>query len=251
MRRARVIAAASLGVTLAAITLASCTGDLFHTTSDWETLCQLSPTSAECLPPKEAGPDAPKIDAGLDVCKEYCDEDFDACHAHYDIDRDKGTLINECRAACGMLLGSPEDRIDDRNSFTCRLARDADAKKNGVADCSGASLAGDGICGDNCDSYCQIITACPDAFGGSDGGFTDHTNCVTTCRAWGGHDQPYYYDDGCVYTQFDCFFSYAITAVSDSSMCHLALPGNKLCGPTNTSPCPGLDGGTDAKQDAK
>ncbi|MBI5535459.1 MAG: hypothetical protein HY898_22205 [Deltaproteobacteria bacterium] len=47
---------------IAAMTLAGCSSDLFHSTS-WQNLCELDPANPGCESPMDAGPDAEQ-DAG-------------------------------------------------------------------------------------------------------------------------------------------------------------------------------------------
>jgi hypothetical protein len=93
--------------------------------------------------------------------------------------------INEqtCLAACATWpVGREGDETGD--SLACRLhhvAEITDPTSMEAADhCSHTGPAGDGVCGSNCEGYCDLVQA---SCTGGDRLYADRATCLAACRA--------------------------------------------------------------------
>ncbi len=111
-----------------------------------------------------------------DSCADYCSRVQDACVGADAVYTGDAT----CLGVCGALPpGSPGDEIG--NSVECRLqqARYALETAEPAVHCPGAGPGGDGICGQNCESYCVLLQRlCPARF---DATFDGLAACATAC----------------------------------------------------------------------
>jgi hypothetical protein len=86
------------------------------------------------------------------LCQEYCSTVTRACTEEYAVYGNEA----QCLAVCGLLEeGTASDGVG--NTVGCRLnaARDISTEP---ADCRFAGPGGAGVCGDNCDSYCELMS---------------------------------------------------------------------------------------------
>lgn len=101
------------------------------------------------------------VDAAMDAgepspCQTYCDEVLSACTGRYKPYADEAT----CLAACALMPeGDLEEATPLGNSVACRLrqARLAGTTKEFWDHCVPAGPGGGGVCGDNCEGYCQLF----------------------------------------------------------------------------------------------
>jgi hypothetical protein len=92
-------------------------------------------------------------------CKEYCATVMDACTG----DDAQYTTEEICLGVCAQ-LDPGDDEDTHNNTVACRLFYANDAKRE-HASCAAAGPGGDGVCGTDCEAYCQLFPAvCPNDF---------------------------------------------------------------------------------------
>jgi len=83
----------------------------------------------------------------------------------------------DCLAVCASFpAGSPNDQSG--NSFYCRNYHAGNATSNPSVHCPHAGPAGDGVCGSNCDGYCNIMMKHCSSVSGA---YTSLSDCTTKC----------------------------------------------------------------------
>jgi hypothetical protein len=109
-------------------------------------------------------------------CEVYCSTVADSCTAEDAVFTNRST----CLAYCERL--PPGDEGDaEGNSVACRLTQAELAAATGEPDvhCPLAGPGGDGTCGDNCESYCDVFAGvCTTRF---EQGYADVADCVDAC----------------------------------------------------------------------
>jgi hypothetical protein len=95
----------------------------------------------------------------------------------------------QCKAVCKVLdLGVTGD--ESGNTLRCRRYHSYAALGDATTHCSHAGPTGDGTCGSNCESYCQLVQhACPSKFGAAfpdAAGTSDLRQCQTSCEGLDG-----------------------------------------------------------------
>jgi hypothetical protein len=132
--------------------------------------------------------DDPGAGDPLPSCNLYCTEIMKNCGG----DRQQYENQSQCEKVCSLLdLGNPED--GEVNTIGCRLRRARSAAT--AEDCLAAGPFGGGVCGNRCQSYCQILGKhCPGVPGSP---FEDQGSCAEACgRA------PYVFDPNDIESSF-------------------------------------------------
>ncbi|HEX3594142.1 MAG TPA: hypothetical protein VHU80_03545 [Polyangiaceae bacterium] len=108
------------------------------------------------------------------LCADYCAKAIANCTGDFEL----YPSLSFCLAVCKAL--PPGTRTDiTGNTVGCRLhlAESAAAIEKSF-NCSAAGPGGNGVCGDNCDSWCTIEAAiCPTIYASND-------DCLTACRTF-------------------------------------------------------------------
>ncbi|HVJ90206.1 MAG TPA: hypothetical protein VM580_10420 [Labilithrix sp.] len=119
----------------------------------------------------------PRADSGADadqLCGEYCESVLRNCTG----DNRAFDNRDQCLKVCALL--PPGKEGDQTNSVACRLPQ----AKAGVAKatCANASAFGGEICGNRCDTFCDLVsTICIEPLGQS-APFPSKADCVETCQ---------------------------------------------------------------------
>ena len=95
------------------------------------------------------------------ACVTYCDAIMSACTAGDQQYTNKANCLNSCKAIPPGMMGDKSG-----NTLACRTYHSGLAAMAGNAKthCPHAGPGGDGVCGSNCEGYCQIATMyCTDA----------------------------------------------------------------------------------------
>jgi hypothetical protein len=112
-------------------------------------------------------------------CKEYCDLVNDTCKP----DGTKAAFANPsyCEGLCPHMLKVTDGPTAKTNTFDCRLAQArtaATVAPDNAGECRSVGAGGDGACGSNCESYCQLY----DAVCGSIAGLSRGPTCLRECQ---------------------------------------------------------------------
>jgi hypothetical protein len=153
-----------LGLT-AFVLLAACRGD-FESTGGSE-------TSAD--------------DAKTELCEDYCTNIGDTCTGDFS----QYGATQQCLDTC-MTLDTGNEGDELGNSIECRLHYALQAAENPEDNCRSAGPGGDGVCGSNCEGFCQIQSV---ACTGDLQQFPTITDCVAACN---GFDASIPYDSSVV-----------------------------------------------------
>jgi hypothetical protein len=95
--------------------------------------------------------------AGADtfgLCPEYCKQVTDRCTADYAVYGD----MTECSSVCMNLDQGTRKDGSGSNTVGCRLNAALAISTEPAVDCPIAGPGGSGTCGDNCDSYCTLMS---------------------------------------------------------------------------------------------
>jgi hypothetical protein len=95
-------------------------------------------------------------------CQEYCDEVLANCTGEFAVYTTEVTCLGTC-----ALLDPGEAIEPSGNTVACRLdqAKKAASTEEPNVHCPSAGPGGNGVCGDNCESYCSLYEqSCPDEF---------------------------------------------------------------------------------------
>ena len=105
-------------------------------------------------------------------CDAYCDLMLTHCEDAY-------PSRDNCVRSCEALPRAADD--SDQNSVECRFKYATQASSSGDdADCDAASHGGGGVCGEVCDTYCNLVqTNCTDA----NAIYADRPTCEAVCEA--------------------------------------------------------------------
>lgn len=123
--------------------------------------------------PPDAQVDGPAAEAG-DRCGEYCDAVAANCAGPLRaFDNPK-----QCLATCALM---PRGKEGDRtNSVECRLP--AARAGGGRETCANASAFGGGVCGDRCDTFCELVDRnCIEPLG-ANAPYATKPDCVEACQ---------------------------------------------------------------------
>lgn len=109
------------------------------------------------------------------TCANYCNTVMTNCTGAHQLYLTNDTCLNSCATfPPGTLADS------SGNTLGCRL-HFAAASDTDPTQCTHAGPGGDGVCGQNCVGYCQIVMryCAPPALPGTI--YTDENDCLTTC----------------------------------------------------------------------
>lgn len=149
-------------------------------------------------------------------CRDYCKLIAVACqgdHAVYE----PGA---QCEKACEALEPGDSTEQVGVNSIGCRRNHAYNAMLAAPEmHCTHAGPAGEGVCGDNCDSYCRLLeAACEDDF-------TTTDECLEECKALDGSamGSPYALADIEDGNNFQCRLRAVVRAFVDPEQCESAI----------------------------
>jgi hypothetical protein len=173
-------------------------------------------------PAADAAPGQPDAAAGPDdggtsaSCEQYCADITAACvgevKQYFDLE--------ECLASCAQFPpGRPGDQTGD--SLACRAYHAQLAVSDPDPHCYHAGPSGNGVCGDPCDGYCDIMLAvCPAEF-------ADDAACMTACAEL-PDPRPYSTQESRTDT-VACRLFHATRAAVDDAHCGGASPDSTVC----------------------
>lgn len=137
----------------------------------------------------DGGPDEDDAgnDAGVEYenpstaeCKAYCDQLDESCNPM--TGNAAFATKDYCPGVCSHMQRT-KDKSKTGNTFDCRVEQADHARAVGVIDngneCKAAGAGGDGTCGTNCESYCQLYAEICAAFPA----LQRNDTCVTECEA--------------------------------------------------------------------
>lgn len=112
-------------------------------------------------------------------CKEYCDLVNSTCKP----DSPTAAFANPsyCEGLCPHMQKVTEGPIAKTNTFDCRLAQVRTAgtvAPDNESECRSVGAGGDGACGSNCESYCQLF----EAVCGAVPGLSRGSACLSECQ---------------------------------------------------------------------
>ncbi len=115
-----------------------------------------------------------------DVCANYCELMTANCSG----DNRQYRTAGQCEAVCDALdIGKKGD--EEGNTAYCRVHFVKEAEESPGIHCPAAGPGGDGVCGDNCESFCYLQTA---ICSGDDRQYPTITECVTECEEFDQSD---------------------------------------------------------------
>jgi hypothetical protein len=132
---------------------------------------------------RKLDPDAESAHANSKQCKDYCATVMANCTG----DNAVYTTEELCLGVCGAL--KPGDESEPLgNTVACRARQASLATEEPSVNCIAAGPGGNGICGTDCDAYCQIFPKiCP-----NDYEYTSTKDCLQACS--GLIEQPDRFD---------------------------------------------------------
>jgi hypothetical protein len=143
-------------------------------------------------PPWCGGPEVPDA---RQTCEDYCTVNLAACQDEFKVYDD----LAQCRKACEAF--EPGDlAVNKGNNTACRKLHSYNAAvyANPRAHCPHAGPGGAGVCGDDCESLCQLLEqACPAEYDSEYGGSA--STCRSECDSARKAD-PNYKDNGADYS---------------------------------------------------
>lgn len=126
----------------------------------------------------DAGPDAAVAD-----CEAYCDR----MQAHCSGDNTQYTSRSQCVASCAA-LPQGEPGATSGNSLECRSYHAGAALGDPATPCTHGGPGGDGVCGSNCEGFCQLVIA---TCTGANEVYASFNDCLVDC---GGLDDSEPFD---------------------------------------------------------
>jgi hypothetical protein len=149
-------------------------------------------------------------------CRDYCKLIAVACQGDLAV-YEPG---EQCEKACEALDPGDSTQQVGVNSIGCRRNHTYNAMLGGAdKHCTHAGPAGEGVCGDNCESYCTLLkAACGDDF-------TTDDECVEECQTLDGSApmSPYAINDIEDGNNFQCRLRAAVRAFVDPKECESAI----------------------------
>ncbi|HEU5055646.1 MAG TPA: hypothetical protein VFU21_03950 [Kofleriaceae bacterium] len=173
-------------------------------------------------PAEDAAPDD-RADAGSGVdagpsatCEEYCTVLTDACQDSFRQYRD----LETCLASCALFPpGQAGDESGD--SVACRAHHAELSLAEPDPHCYHAGPSGDGVCGDPCDGYCDLmVPTCQQIY-------ADDGECMAVCAGF-PDPRPYTVHEDRVDTAA-CRLVHATRATVDDGHCGSAGPDSSTC----------------------
>jgi hypothetical protein len=117
----------------------------------------------------------PALDQTDAPCDRYCDRAIENCQGQDAVYTSKDVCLSLCAS---MPPGDPGATTG--HSAQCRLHAAELAPAEPSFYCPGAGPGGNGVCGDNCETFCQMIElVCT----GENTGYADRDACLTDCAA--------------------------------------------------------------------
>jgi len=118
-------------------------------------------------------------------CQAYCDTVLENCRGDHAVYTTRTTCLGVCNA---LDPGNPDEPFG--NTLACRYEQAVAAEDAPDELCPAAGPPGDGVCGDDCEAYCDLLAqACPDEFAAL-------SDCEDSCAALtdaGPYDVTTYY----------------------------------------------------------
>jgi hypothetical protein len=213
-----VLPAATLAATAALLTVASCGSS--SASADLAVEDGSIRKDGGLVEPAEGGTyDASGPPGPAPECAAYCSLVMDSCsgaHAQY-------ASAQECLAFCSRLPAGKAG-ASDGNSIACRqFYAGSPARLDALAYCLAAGPFGGGVCGDRCQSFCELTlsTCSPDAGEAPYGSYPD---CQSTCTGFvyrdggtdGGGEPPTGPGAG---NTLNCRLFYTRAAVTSGAAC--------------------------------
>src|SRR5688500_18287338 len=93
----------------------------------------------------------PNVNPATPQCQRYCSDVMSACTAENAVYVDEAL----CLGVCAQLEpGDPLEPVG--NTVACRARQAAIAKAEPAEHCRAAGPGGDGVCGSDCEAYCEL-----------------------------------------------------------------------------------------------
>jgi hypothetical protein len=106
-------------------------------------------------------------------CKDYCSTVLANCTGEYAVYNDMPGCLGFCRHLDAGASVEPEP-----NTVACRARQAEFAEREPEVHCKAAGPGGNGVCGSDCDAYCQVYPeVCPDTYE-----YPDTKSCLKACR---------------------------------------------------------------------
>jgi hypothetical protein len=213
-----VLPSAALAATAAVLSVASCGSSSVNSDLAVED-ASLRKDGGRVEPAEGGTYDASGPPGPAPECAAYCSLVMESCsqaHAQY-------ASTQECLAFCSRLPPGKAG-ASEGNSVACRqFYAGSPARLDAVAYCLAAGPFGGGVCGDRCQSFCELTldTCSPDA---GDAPYTSYPDCQGTCIGYayrdggvdGGGEPPTGPAAG---NTLNCRLFYARTAVTTGTGC--------------------------------
>jgi hypothetical protein len=150
------------------------------------------------------------------TCAEYCKYVTLNCHDVNAMYKDEATCLANCPA---IPVGSASDL--DGNSLGCRIHHAHAALDLPSAYCTPAGPGGDGVCGTNCEGFCQLaMEFCPETW-------SDAAACAQDCATF---DPSVWYSANVVTgNSLACRMFYATMAAVDPTHCAAIKKESATC----------------------
>jgi len=117
----------------------------------------------------------PALDQAQAPCQRYCDLVTENCQGHDAVYTSKDV----CLSLCGSMPPG-EPGMTSGHSVQCRLHAAELAPAEPSFYCPGAGPGGNGVCGENCESFCQLVAL---VCSGENAGYADEEACFSDCTA--------------------------------------------------------------------
>jgi hypothetical protein len=159
-------------------------------------------------------------DAAVSTCADYCAEIATNCTGT----DTQYTSVDQCMAACTAFpQGDPG--AQSGNSLECRVYHTGAALGDPDTHCVHAGPGGGGLCGSNCDGFCQLVmSACT----GTNEAYSSIQDCLTSCQAF-DDTEPYDVSDVSGDT-LACRIYHASVATADpTTHCPHTKPVSTMC----------------------
>jgi hypothetical protein len=144
-------------------------------------------------------------------CDEYCREMANSCTGEYAVYES----TEQCLAVCAQIPPGSADELTGTNTLSCRLDRLRADGFEAVSRCPAAGPGGDGICGDNCESFCALRRQACGELQPTESDIARENFCETSCP--GLADPP--------------GFSITTHAVTDTLQCRMIQLARALAAP--------------------
>ncbi|MCB9574072.1 MAG: hypothetical protein H6709_18470 [Kofleriaceae bacterium] len=166
------------------------------------------------------GDDGGTADAGGTTCDQYCDRLQASCTGA----TSQFTSRDQCMATCATYPQGTTGATSG-NSLECRYYHAGAALGDPATHCPHAGPGGAGVCGANCDGYCQLVMA---TCTGPQQQYSSDIDCLTQCATI-TDDEPF--DSGDVDGDtLACRLYHASVATQDPvTHCPHVVPASPVC----------------------